>query len=186
MKTANLSGSLRKNVGKADAAELRARGYVPCVLYGNGEQVHFCSTGYELERLINTPDTLLVHLNVEGREFKCIIQEKQFNPVSDAIQHIDFLVINEDKPVKLELPVTYFGTSPGVRAGGKLVSQMRKLKVKGLIKDLPESIKVDISNLELGKVIRVKEINLEGVNILDAPNNPICSITIPRGLRGQN
>lgn len=184
MKTVQLSGSVRRNVGKKDAAVLRSAGYVPCVLYGGSGQTHFYAVAYDLEQIINSPDTYVVEVEVEGKKSKAIIQEKQFHPVSDAIMHVDFMEVTEDKPVKTQLPVAYIGTSPGVRAGGKLVTNMRRLKVKGLLANLPERITIDISQLELGKVIRVKEVSTENYQILDAPNNPICIVNVPRGLRG--
>jgi large subunit ribosomal protein L25 len=185
MKSINLSGSLRGNVGKSDAGQLRAEGKIPCVLYGHESQTHFWAFAYDLKTVLYTPETYKVHLDIDGTKYEAIVQEAQFHPLNEGILHVDFLALQADKEVKLELPLEFVGTSPGVRAGGKFAARIRKIKVKGLPKDLPASIQVDISELELGKVVRVKDIVVGKYKILDVPNNPIAAVTIPRALKGQ-
>lgn len=185
MKSINLSGSLRGNVGKSDAGQLRAEGKIPCVLYGNDSQTHFWAFAYDLKTVLYTPETYKVQLDIDGAKYEAIVQEAQFHPLNEGILHVDFLALQADKEVKLELPLEFVGTSPGVRAGGKFTARIRKIKVKGLPKDLPASIQVDISDLELGKVVRVKDIVVGNFKILDVPNNPIATVTIPRALKGQ-
>lgn len=185
MKTIKLSGSPRANVGKTEAARLRDEAKIPCVLYGGEKQIHFWAHGYELKQILYSPETYKVEITIEQEVFFAIVQESQYHPVSDAILHVDFLEVNDQKPVKLAIPISYTGVAPGVRAGGKFTPMLRKMKVKGLISDMPDSLSVDISKLEMGKSIRVKEQQYAGLTILEAPNNPICSITVPRGLRGK-
>jgi large subunit ribosomal protein L25 len=172
MKTINLSGSLRGGVGKSDANQLRAEGRVPCVLYGGTEQIHFWAYGYDLKAVLYTPDTYRVHLDIDGRKF-------------EAIVHVDFFLLQAGKAIKLELPLEFVGVSPGVKAGGKFAARVRRVKVKGNPDHLPATVQVDISKLELGGVVRVKDIPTENYVILDAPNNPVASVIIPRGLKGQ-
>lgn len=186
MKTIQLSGSARQNVGKRDAKDLRNEAKVPCILYGAGvDQVKFWAHAYDLKQILYTPDTYLVTVKVDDKAYKAIVQESQFHPVNDAIMHVDFLAVNENSPVKIALPIHFVGTSPGVKAGGKLVQKIRKMKVKGLLNDMPAQLDVDITNLELGKNIRVKELGYANLTILEAPNNPVCEVAIPRGLRNQ-
>ncbi len=185
MKSINLSGSSRGNVGKSDANQLRAEGKIPCVLYGGNEQTHFWAYAYDLKSVLYTPETFKVNIDIDGKKYDAIVQEAQFHPLSEGILHVDFLQLFADKEVKLELPLEFVGSSPGVRAGGKFAARMRKLKVKGLPGKLPASIQVDINNLELGKVVRVKDIAAADYKILDAPNNPVAAVTIPRALKSQ-
>jgi len=185
MKTINLSGSLRGGVGKSDANQLRAEGRVPCVLYGGAEQIHFWAYGYDLKSVLYTPDTYRVHLDIDGRKFETIVQEVQFHPLNEAMMHVDFFLFQPGKTVKLELPLEFVGVSPGVKAGGKFVARVRRVKVKGNPEHLPATVQVDISQLDLGNVVRVKDIPTENYVILDVPNNPVASVTVPRGLKEQ-
>lgn len=185
MKSINLSGSLRGNVGKSDANQLRAEGKIPCVLYGNESQVHFWAHAYDLKTVLYTPETYKVQLDVDGTKYEAIVQEAQFHPLNEGILHVDFLALQVGKEVKVELPLEFVGTSPGVLAGGKFAARIRKIKVKGFPENLPASVQVNISNLELGKVVRVKDIEVGNYKILDAPSNPVAAVTIPRALKGQ-
>lgn len=185
MKTINLSGSPRGGVGKSDANQLRAEGRVPCVLYGGAEQIHFWAYGYDLKSVLFTPDTYRVHLDIDGRKFEAIVQEAQFHPLNEAMMHVDFFLLQAGKTIKLELPLEFVGVSPGVKAGGKFAARVRRVKVKGNPDHFPATVQVDISKLDLGGVVRVKDIPTENYVILDAPNNPVASVIIPRGLKGQ-
>nr|MCU0361356.1 50S ribosomal protein L25 [Bacteroidia bacterium] len=132
MKTVKLSGSPRANVGKVDAAALRAKGQVPCVIYGAGEQIHFSADIRDFKDIIFTPETKIVNVEVAGKSYKTVLQEAQFHRLNDQLIHADFLQVTEDKPVAVFLPVKTTGSAEGVKAGGKLVIKMRKLKVRGL------------------------------------------------------
>jgi len=172
MKKAQLSGSLRVNVGKKDSSSLRREGRVPCVLYGSNEQVHFSVRAVDIHKLIFSPDVYRIELNIEGKKVMSIIQEKQMHPVRDTAVHVDFLELNDQKQVKVNLPIRTKGSSIGVMNGGKLRKPYRMLKVVGLPNAIPEEIMVDISSLKIGDSIRVSELDIEGINI-DAPENAV-------------
>lgn len=165
MKTASLSGSPREGVGKKDAAELRAKGHVPGVLYGGPEQVHFHVNEVQLNKLVFTPDTYRLAFEVGGTTYDCVVQDIQFHPVTDRIVHIDLLQVFADKPIRVKLPVTTSGVSVGVRNGGRLHLVYRRLPVVGLADNIPESVNVDISPLDIGESLRVADITVEGCQV---------------------
>ncbi len=181
MKIAQFSGSLRANVGKKDAASLRAAGRVPCVLYGQGSQTHFSVKQNDIEKLVFSPDVYQVDLDIEGKKTRGIIQELQQHPLKDTVQHVDFLELNESKPVKVKLPVRVSGSSIGVMNGGKLMLAFRHLQCIGLPNDLPESIELDISKLRIGDSIRVNAVNYNGVTFLDPATAVVVSVKMARG-----
>jgi large subunit ribosomal protein L25 len=181
MKTAQLSGSLRANVGKKDAAALRNAEMVPCVLYGQGEQTHFAVKRNDIEKIVFSPDVFQVELEIEGKKAKGIIRELQQHPTKGTVQHVDFLELNEAKSVRVGLPVRLTGSSRGVMAGGKLMQTFRRLTVDGLPKDLPEAIVLDITKLKIGKSIRVSQIEIPGVKFLDPANAVVVSVKMARG-----
>ncbi len=183
MKSISISGSVRQNVGKRDAKELRYEGKVPCVLYGGKEQVHFSVFEADLKHLVYTPEVYFVDLTIDGKKYRATMQDIQFHPLTDLINHIDFLEIDENKPVTMLVPVKFAGSSPGVKMGGKLVHKIKKLKVRGLPKDMTDNIVINIDNLELGKMIRVSEVQVENLTILDAKSNSIVSVETSRALR---
>ncbi|MDG1159176.1 MAG: 50S ribosomal protein L25/general stress protein Ctc [Flavobacteriales bacterium] len=176
MKTASLSGSLRENVGKKDADTLRKNGRVPGVLYGGEEQIHFHVDNIALEKLVYTPDAYRFDFEVNGKTYPTIIKDMQFHPVNDKIQHMDMLQLFDDKPVTVELPVRTSGNSIGVRNGGRLAISYRSLKVRGLPNDLPEAIVADITNLKIGDAARVKDLSIEGCEILAAENAVVVDV----------
>ncbi len=181
MKTTQLSGSLRANVGKKDAASLRNAGMVPCVLYGQGEQTHFAVKQVAMNKIVFSPDVFLVELDIEGKKTKGIIREIQQHPVKDTIQHVDFYELNEDKKVRVSLPVRTTGVARGVLNGGRLNMAFRNLTCYGLAKDLPEAIVVDISPIRIGQGIKISELNIPGVTILDPASAMVISIKMSRG-----
>jgi len=181
MKTVQLSGSLRANVGKKDASILRSAGLVPCVLYGQGQQTHFSVKQVAIEKIVYSPDVYQVELNIDGKTAVGIIQELQQHPTKDTIQHVDFLELNETKTIRIKLPVRLVGSSPGVMAGGKLMLVFRSLQCVGLSKDLPEAIILDISSINIGGAIRVNSINIPGITFLDPANAVVVSVKMARG-----
>jgi large subunit ribosomal protein L25 len=181
MKVSQLSGSLRANVGKKDAKAVRDAGMVPCVLYGQGTQTHFSVKDIAIEKLVFNPDVFQVELDVEGTKATAIIQELQQNPLTGKVTHIDFLQLDEKKPVKIALPVRLVGASRGVLAGGKLLQVYRNLKVVGLPGALPEAIILDIAKLRIGQSIRVGDINIDGLTFLDAKSAVVVSVKMARG-----
>ena len=184
MKTFELKGTLRKELGKKATKADRASENVPCVLYGGTENVHFTTVERDLRKLIYTPEVFVVNLDIDGKKSKAIMKELQFHPVSDRILHIDFLQINEVKPVVVELPVKLEGLAEGVKAGGKLSLEMRKLKVKGLYTDIPENIVVDVTSLNLGKSIQVGKINIPKLEILNSKIAVVAQVKLTRAARG--
>lgn len=181
MKTAQLSGSLRVNVGKKDATALRNAGRVPCVLYGTGEQSHFHVKLNDIEKIVYSPEVYQIELDIEGKKANGIIRELQQHPVTDKIQHVDFFELTDNKTITVGLPVRITGSSPGVMSGGKLMQVFRRLRCNGLAKLLPDVITLDISNLQIGQSIRVKSIEIPGVTFLDPANAVVVSVKMARG-----
>lgn len=183
MKSIAISGSLRENVGKRDAKELRYQGKVPAVLYGGDKQYHFAVSAADLKPAIYTPDVHFIDLDINGTKHRAIVQETQFHPLTDQVRHVDFLELNDKKEVALNIPIKLTGTSPGVKMGGKLVQKLRNLRVKALPKDLPQYIEVPLDALEVGKSVRVEEIQLENAKVLNNGDDTIVSVIMSRALR---
>ncbi len=183
MKSLEIIGFKRANLGKKESKDLRAEAMVPCVLYGGGKQVHFHSPMILFRDLLYSPEVYQVDLNIEGDMYKAIVQATQFHPVNEMLLHVDFLELNDKKEVKMDIPVRFTGVSPGVLAGGKLVTKMRKLKVKALPANLPDSVEVNISDLELGRSVKVSKIEPKNYTILSNPSSPVATVTIPRALK---
>ena len=184
MKVFDLKGTVRTGLGKKATKADRTGDNVPCVLYGGTENVHFTATVSDLRKLIYTPDVFIVNLDVEGKTCKAIMKALQFHPVSDKVLHIDFLEVSETKPIVVEIPVQLNGLAEGVKAGGKLALEMRKLRVKGMYTNFPEKINIDVANLGLGKTIQVGTLTLENLDILNAKNAVVCQVKLTRAARG--
>ncbi len=167
MKTVSISGSPRANVGKKDAKALRNEKNVPCVLYGGKEQVTFYAHENAFSKLVYSPDVQIVKLEVGGKNYDAIMQDIQFNIVTDRIAHIDFLELVPGKPVTMNIPVITKGSAAGVKEGGKLQKKLRSLKVRGLIDKIPEKFEVDVTNMVLGDFMSVKDFQKEGFTVLD-------------------
>ena len=181
MKVAQLSGSLRTNVGKKDAKAVRNAGQVPCVLYGLGKQTHFSVKDITMQKLIINPDVFQIELDVDGVKSRAIVQEIQQNPITDKIVHVDFLELNDKKAVTIALPVRLIGSSRGVLAGGKLLQVYRKLKVTALPGELPEAIIIDIAKIRIGQSIRVGDLETTGLKFSDAKSAVVVSVKMARG-----
>jgi large subunit ribosomal protein L25 len=181
MKTTQLSGSVRPNVGKKDAAQTRNAGLVPCVLYGNGEQTHFAVKMNDIEKIVFSPDVYQIELDIEGTKAKAVIRELQQHPITDKIMHVDFLQLSPEKPVKVSLPVRITGSARGVMNGGKLMQAYRKLTIVGLPDSLPEAVTLDVTKLKIGNSIRVKDVVIENSTILDPANSVVVSVRMARG-----
>ena len=191
MKSIEIKGSSRTETGKKATRELRKQGQVPCVVYGmqkdeNGKPVAspFSVPVEGLRNLIYTPHIYVVDLNIDGKVINAIMKEIQFHPVSDAVLHVDFLQINEENPIEIEVPVQLEGLAEGVKAGGKLALQVRKLKVKAFYKDIPERLVINVSSLGLGKTIQVGELNFPGLELLNSKNVVVCAVKLTRAARG--
>ena len=181
MNSVSLSGSLRENVGKKDAKALRKNGQVPCVIYGNNiEQVKFYTDARSFKKILYTPETLIIDFEINGTVYHTILQDIQYHPVTDEVLHADFLDVTEDNPITVTLPIRTEGTSPGVMRGGRLNKNLAKLKVRGLVNDLPDNITLDISKLNLNQSIKVKDITLDKIEVLVPSNTIIVDVKAPR------
>ena len=180
METIEIIGYKRANLGKKDSKKLREDGNVPCVLYGGDEQIHFHAPMILFRDLVYTPGANFIKLNIEGLEIDAILQDIQFHPVSEIILHADFLQLKDEKKIKMEIPVKIIGDSPGVQQGGKILMRIRKLSLMSYPKNMPQFVEVDISNLELGKSIKVEELLTEEYDILNSPVVSVVSVNIPR------
>ena len=183
MKSIAISGSPRENVGKRDAKELRYEGKVPAVLYGGKTQTHFAVSAADLKPVIYTPVVHFIDLEIAGVKSQAIIQDLQFHPLTEQLLHVDFLLLDEKKPITIEIPIRLTGTSPGVKMGGKLVQKLRKLRIKALPKDHLDNIDVSIEGLEVGKSVRVADLKLDKLTITNAIEDTIVSVTTSRALR---
>jgi large subunit ribosomal protein L25 len=183
MQTIEINGEIRTNLGKKATKQVRIDEKVPCVLYGGSEIFHFSVVETEFKDLVYSPNVHLVSIKLNGKQYNAIKQDIQYHPVSDKILHVDFLAITEDKPIIIEIPVKLNGLAEGVKAGGKLQLEMRKLKVKALAKDLPDTLDINIDNLALGKTIQVKELSFPNVEVLNAKNAVVVSVKLTRAAR---
>ncbi|MFT5860668.1 MAG: large subunit ribosomal protein L25 [Flavobacteriaceae bacterium] len=181
MKKAQLSGSLRTSVGKKGAKALRNEGLVPCVLYGSGEQTHFSAKSVDIEKLHFSPDVFQVELDIDGTKKNAIIQAAQIHPVKDKPMHIDFLELEDKKPVKVSLPIYTEGSPIGVMNGGKLNQNYRKVKAIGLPGALPDSITIQVAELRIGDSVRISGLEIEGVTILEPSDAVVVGVKMARG-----
>jgi len=182
MKIVSLSGSPRANVGKKDAAQLRRKGSVPCVLYGGKEQVHFYADERAFKNIIYTPDVCFVDIDLNGKKTQAMLQEAQFHKVNDRLIHVDFLEIVEGKPVTIGIPVKLLGLAEGVKAGGRLILSHRKIKVKGPAAKIPAYLELNIEKLTIGKSITFGEVKIEGCEVLGAVDSAIVSVNVTRAV----
>ena len=186
MKTYELKGEIRADFGKKAARSYRSEGLIPCVVYGgsNEKNINFVVKNSDVRNLIYTPEVYLINLVLDGKPLMAILKEVQFHPVKDNILHIDFLHVFPNVPVVIELPVRLEGLAAGVKSGGKLSLDMRKLKVKALAEKLPQELVVNVEALELGKSVQVGQLNFEGLEILNAKNTVVCRVQLTRAARG--
>jgi large subunit ribosomal protein L25 len=183
MKTLTLEGTLRTELGKSNVQELRRKGFVPCNLYGGKENVNFYAPYNSFLKLIYNPDFFKVEVTVGGKQYSALIKEVQLNPVTDRINHIDFLELVSGKKVNAEIPLKFVGQSQGVKDGGKFVQKMRKLKVKATPENLTEVIEVNIDHLELGKSVYVRDIKTNNIEIVNSPEIPVATVDVPRAAK---
>ncbi len=181
MKTVSMSGALRAHVGKKDAKKNRREGKVPCVIYGGKEQIKFLMDEKFFIKILFTDEVYLLKIDIEGKEFDAILQDIQYHPVTDKVLHADFLEILPGKKVTIAVPVKVEGVAPGVLQGGKLNKKLRKIKIKGLVEDLPDFITVNIDNLSIGDSIKVKDVKNDKLEFLDMPGSVVVSVKTARG-----
>lgn len=184
MKTIALKGAPRTELGKKSTKALRNADLVPCVLYGGGQNVHFSTTPKELRDLIYTDEFRVASVDVDGKTYNAIIKAIDFHPVTDRIMHVDLLELVEGQSVKAEIPLRLVGSAKGVRVGGVLMQKVRKVRVQTTPDKLSAFINVNVEALELGKSIRIRDIQVEeGIEIINAGGIPIASVEVPRALR---
>ena len=190
MKEINVSGKKRTDVGKKASKMLRKEGMIPCNLYGekkgeNGlpEAFAFMAPMTELRKAVYTPHVYVVNLNIDGTEHKAIIKELQFHPTSDALLHADFFEINDTKDITVGIPVNLTGHAQGVRDGGRLNLSIRKINVTAPYKNIPEKLDIDVTELQLGKAIKVGQLSFDGLKIATSPEVVVCSVKATRASR---
>lgn len=182
MKTILLKGESRSDLGSASAKVLRSEGKVPCVLYGKDKNLHFALYEADFKNLVYTPNVYKVKLVIDNNETEAVLQDMQFHPVSESILHADFMEVDANRKVIMDIPVQVIGNSPGVRNGGKLVKKINKLRVRGFVSDLPDYINVSIDTLEIGQSAKVKDLQPEKFEILDAKENAVVTVKTTRAL----
>ena len=187
MKEINVAGKKRNNLGKKASKLMRKEGMVPCNLYGekrgeNGlpEALSFMAPMSELRKLVYTPHIYIVNLDIDGEKHGAIMKELQFDPVTDALLHVDFYEVNEEKPIVMQVPVKLEGTAPGVLAGGRLNLTVRKLAVKAPYQIIPENLIVNVSKLRIGKSIKVGQLSYENLELVTSKDVVVCSIKSTR------
>ena len=180
MKTFELVGTPRSEYGKKAAKALRKEELVPCNLYGLGKNVTFTVAKEDVRKLIYTPDTMVVNLTIADAKCKAVVKEMQFHPISENVLHIDFLEVNEKKPVTVEIPVTLTGHAAGVKAGGKLSLEMRKLKVNGIYTNIPERVIIDVTELGLGKKLAVSDVKVENCKLMNPQDACVAQVKATR------
>jgi len=185
MKSIELKGTSRESVGKKDSKAIRSNEAVPCVLYGGKDSVYFSVVEKDLKEIIYTPKVYMIALDINGKKHLAKIQDVQYHPVSDAPLHIDFYEVSDDKKIEIQVPVRVEGNSIGVKEGGKLVQDSRKLNIRGLVKNIPDEIVLDITTLGIGKSLRVGDLTHDKVEFLDLKNNPVVSVRLTRAARGE-
>jgi large subunit ribosomal protein L25 len=183
MKSVSIEGQIRSEYGKTATRRLRSEGLVPCVIYGGEKEIHFSAPTLAFRPLVYTPEFQLADVTVDGATYRCILKDKQFDVVTDELNHIDFLELVEGKKVTANLPLKYVGQPAGVKAGGRLETKMKTLKVRTLPKYLKEAIEVDITNLELNANLRVQDVIADNMEVMNSPRIPIASIVMTRALK---
>lgn len=182
MKSVKIEGKTRSDFGKKHTRQLRSEGQVPCVIYGT-ENIHFSAPTLSFRPLVYTPDFQLAEINVDGKDYRCILKDLQFDVVTDELNHIDFLELSEDRKITANLPLKFTGTPEGVKAGGRLEVKMKNVKVRTLPKYLKEAIEVNITDLALNENLRVQDIKADNMEIMNSPRIPIASVVMTRALK---
>ncbi len=180
MKSVSISGSLRENVGKKDAKAQRKQDLVPCVVYGGEKQYHILVETKQFKSIIYTPETRYAELTFGDKKMNAIIQASQFHPVTEALIHIDFLEVSDKKPITIPIPINIIGTSPGVLRGGKLIKKYRKLRVNGLLKNIPEMIDISISELDIDQSFKVSDVVTSNFEIMENKANVVVAVVNTR------
>ena len=180
MQSITIVGSQRESVGKAASKALRNAGKVPCVLYGGENTIHFSADALAFKKLVYTPNVYTATIELGGKSYTAILQDIQFDPVTDQIIHVDFYELHKDKEITVAVPIQIVGTAPGVMAGGTLRIVNRKLKVKALPDNLPDFVPVDISWMEMGNRFYITRLEQDKYKILHPENTVVCQVRVSR------
>lgn len=180
MKSIDLKVHPRKNLGKKDARNLRTEGKVPCVLYGGNENLHFFAHENAFKDLVYTHNVYLTNLDIEGDKRLAIVKEIQLHPVTEKILHVDFMEVFRDKVITVGLPVDIVGSSVGIKAGGKLRQRKRYIRVKGLVENIPDSLVIDITDLDIGQSVKAGDLQYDKVEILEPPYSFVLGVISSR------
>ena len=183
MNTITIEGQIRTEFGKAATRQLRSEEKVPGVIYGGAKEINFSAPATAFKNIVYTSDFMIAEVNIDGGSYKCVLKDLQFDKVSDQLLHVDFLELVEDKKLTVTLPIKFTGIPAGVKAGGKLVTKIKSLKVKTFPKYLRENIEMDITHLELNDNLRVQDVKAENMELLNSPRIPIASVTLTRQLK---
>lgn len=191
MKQISINGTARTDLGKKAAKAIRNSGNIPCVIYGekkdeNGLPVatHFIVSEKEINKIIYTPHIYLIDINIDGVDHKAILKETQFHPVKDNVLHVDFYEVHAEKPIVMGVPIAPQGLAEGVRAGGRLITMVRKLNVKALYSEIPEKLNIDVTKLQLGKSIKVGDLSFEGLELVTPKEVIVCTVKMTRAAMG--
>ena len=183
MKTITIVGQVMTEIWNKATRPLRSQGLVPGVIYGGTQEISFSAPVLAFKPIVYTPDFQLAEIKVDGKSYKCIMKDLQFDKVSDQLSHVDFLELVQDRPVIATIPIKFTGASIGVKDGGRLITKVKSLKVKSLPQHLKENIEVDITALELNGNIRVEDVKEPNYEILNSPRIPIASVVMTRQLK---
>ena len=184
METIKIAGVKRNAFGKKESKAVRKEGMVPCVIYGNGETIHFAVETRSLRPLIYTPQSYLVEFDIDGKKEVGVMREVQYHPVTDNVLHVDFFHVIPGKPISIDVPVKLTGNSEGVKLGGKLILSKRKVRISATMENLPDEIVVDVTKLGLGKSIFVGDLQYDNIAILTHASTAICAVKMTRAARG--
>jgi large subunit ribosomal protein L25 len=180
MRAITIEGTSRKEMGTTAAQQLRREEMVPCVIYGTGENIHFQTEEKSFKEILYTPEALLVVVNVDGKEHKCVVREAQFHPVTERLLHVDLYEFVEGKPITIQVPIKLVGNPRGVRNGGRLKVTLRKLTVKASLENMPGMIELDIEKLRIGDALRLQDVPADGFEIIGLPTRTILTIQTSR------
>lgn len=184
MEVVTVQGEVRDNLGKRSTKDVRIGGLVPGVIYGVGEAIHFTTVAKNVKDLIYSANFKLAEVEVGGKTYRCILKDMQFHPVTEQLLHLDFLQLEEGQSVRIEVPIRFVGVSPGVKSGGKLQQNLRRVKIKTTPEHLVDEMIADISKLKMGQSVRVKDLKeVKGVEVINSSGIPVATVVVPRAMR---
>ena len=184
MKTIAISAEKRTELGKKFTRDLRKADHVPCVMYGGAEVIHFHAHENDFRHIVYTPSAFIVEVDLDGKKHMAVMQELQFHPVTDKLNHIDFVEVFDDKPVTIEVPIKLVGAAIGLKDGGKPRQRRRVLKVRGLVKHMPDELDIDITDVAIGDVIKIGDLSYDNLEILDPSQSMIFAVVSSRISKG--